>query len=75
MMCCSEIFWTFLVTTCLTALLATIRMCYKSKCSNVKCFCFELSRDTETEEKEMEFQAMHGRPDSTRDLNTINTQV
>lgn len=52
----SEIFWTFLISTITGLLLATIRMCYKSKCKIVDCFCMRIERDVATEEREVEFR-------------------
>ena len=57
----SEIFYTLLLTTSASVLLAFARMCYKSKCKTIRCCGMEIDRDTEAEEredeKEMEFRA------------------
>ncbi len=47
----SEIFFTFLVTSCIGLLLTISRFCYKSKCKEVDFCCFKIIRDTELEEK------------------------
>ena len=46
------IFFTFLITTVCALLLALAKMCYKSKCTNIKCCGIEIQRDVITEEKE-----------------------
>ena len=51
----SETFWMFLIASSTTFMLAVIKMCYKSKCSEVDLCCFKLKRDVVVEEKEMEF--------------------
>ena len=55
----SEIFWTFLITSIIGLIIALARMIYKSKCKNFECCGFKIERDTEAEEREMEFQAIH----------------
>lgn len=52
----SEIFWTFIVSTSAGLLLATVRMCYKSKCKTIDCCCIKIVRDVDVEEKEMEYR-------------------
>jgi hypothetical protein len=58
MSCCSELFWSNLVITCSTILLAVIAILYKSKCSHVKCCGLDIERNVEIEEDidEMELQ-------------------
>ena len=51
----SEMFWMFLITSSTTFLFAVIKMCYKSKCSEVSVCCLKIRRDVNVEEKEMEF--------------------
>ena len=55
----SEVFWTFLITSCIGLLLAIAKLCYKSKCKEVNMCCFKIVRDTEGEEKIDEQQAIH----------------
>ena len=54
----SEVFWTFLITSCIGLLLAIAKLCYKSKCKEVNMCCFKIIRDTEGEEKIDEQQAI-----------------
>jgi hypothetical protein len=37
-------------------------MCYKSKCKEINIGCIKIIRDTETEEKELEFTTTHQIP-------------
>jgi len=50
-------FYTFLVLTLF--ILALARIAYKSKCKEVNCGCIKIIRDTDIEEKEMEFTRTH----------------
>lgn len=45
----SEVFWTFLISTVCGVVLATARMCYKSKCKEVDFCCLHIVRDTDAE--------------------------
>lgn len=54
-----QIFWTFFITSMVGLVLALTRMAYKSKCRQIDCGCIKITRDTETEEKEMEFDRTH----------------
>ena len=47
----SEIYLTFLVTSCIGCVLALTRMCYKSKCKTVDLGPLHIVRDTSEEEK------------------------
>lgn len=51
----TEVFWTFFITSIIGLIVGISRMCYKSKCKEVSMCCFKIIRDTETEEKEYEF--------------------
>ena len=55
----SEVFWVGFYTSMMAFLLAVGNVLYKSKCKEVKCCCIKIIRDTETEEKEMEFVTTH----------------
>lgn len=52
----SEYFWAFFVTATAGFLLAMFRLCYKSKCQNVKLCGVEIKRDVIAEEKETELE-------------------
>lgn len=45
----SEIYLTFLTTTVVAIIGLTIRVCYKSKCSEVEFCCIKIHRNTEQE--------------------------
>ena len=47
----SEILTTFIVTSCVGLILASMRLCYKSKCKTIDMCCIKIVRDTEGEEK------------------------
>ena len=47
----SEIFATFIITSCVGLILASMRLCYKSKCKTIDMCCIKITRDTEGEEK------------------------
>ena len=47
----SEVFLTFIVSSCIGLVLALAKMAYKSKCKNIKCCgCIDIERDTQAEE-------------------------
>ena len=54
----SEIFWTFLISSCVGLILAVCRFAYRSKCKEVNMCCLKIVRDVEGEEKIDEQQAM-----------------
>jgi len=61
----SEVFYTFLITTCVGLILGLARMAYKSKCKEVSLCCLKIIRDTDAEEKEFEIVARAGQnPDN-----------
>jgi hypothetical protein len=47
----SEVFYTFLITSCIGLILAIGKLCYKSKCKEVDICCFKVIRDVAGEEK------------------------
>jgi hypothetical protein len=55
----SETFWIAFVSAIIGMLLKLSSMAYKSKCKEVSCCCMKIVRDTQTEEKEMEFDRTH----------------
>lgn len=55
----TEVFLSFFITSIIGLIIALARMAYKSKCKEVSFCCFKIIRDTETEEREMEFRALH----------------
>ena len=48
----TETFLLSAITIIAGLLSATIAVCYKSKCSHIRCCCFDVERDTTTELKE-----------------------
>jgi hypothetical protein len=47
----SEVFYSFLISSCIGLLLVLIKTCYKSKCRSVEFCCIKIIRDVEGEEK------------------------
>lgn len=47
----SEVFWSFVISSCLTCTIGTVRMLYKSKCKSVDFCCMKIVRDVEQEQK------------------------
>jgi len=47
----SEVFYSFLISSCVGLLLVLIKTCYKSKCREVDVCCIKIIRDVEGEEK------------------------
>jgi hypothetical protein len=46
----SEIFWTFVISSCIAFVLAMARMAYRSKCENVECCgCIKITRNISAE--------------------------
>jgi len=61
----SEIYLTFLTTTAFGLLALLVRVCYKSKCSDIECLCFKVHRNT-NEETEMPEPSPSGKEDNLR---------
>jgi hypothetical protein len=55
----SEVFWVAFITTISGVIIKLCSMAYKSKCKEVSCCCIKIVRDTETEERELEFSRSH----------------
>ena len=47
----SEVFWSFLISSCVGLLLAVCRLMYKSKCKEVNFCCIKIIRDVQGEEE------------------------
>lgn len=64
----SEVFWSFLISSCVGLLLAVCRLMYKSKCKEVNFCCIKIVRDVQGEEEiDARQQAMQTRePESPR---------
>jgi len=62
----TEMFWMFLITSSSAFLLAVLKMCYKSKCSELNFCCLKIKRDVNVEEKEMEFVTTHKQEEETK---------
>lgn len=65
------VFWSFFITSVVGLLLKCGNMAYKSKCKEVDICCIKIIRDTDTEEKEVEFRTIH-RTQSTLNNNENN---
>lgn len=52
----SEVFLTFVVSSGVALILAILKMCYKSKCSQIDLCCIKITRNIEMEEKEDELE-------------------
>lgn len=55
----NAVFWSFFITSTIGLLFGLAKMAYKSKCKEVQICCLKIIRDTQTEEKEMEFDRTH----------------
>jgi hypothetical protein len=53
------VFWSFFIKSVNGLLFGLSKMAYKSKCKEVQFCCLKIVRDTDTEEKEMEFERTH----------------
>ena len=69
----SEVFYTFAITSGVGLILAIAKLCLKSKCSDIEICCLKIKRDTVSEEREAEFEAMHTIKDNTSDDERNNT--
>jgi hypothetical protein len=58
----NAVFWSFFITSTIGLLFGLAKMAYKSKCKEVQVCCLKIVRDTQTEEKEMEFERTHPFP-------------
>ena len=54
-----EVFLSLIVTTSVGCFLSEARMCYKSKCKNIKWCGLAIERDVVEERKEHEFDRIH----------------
>ena len=59
---CSEIFWTFVITTGTGLLFAIVKVCLKSKCKHCKIGCIEIDRNVELELEESKFDVLNKPP-------------
>jgi hypothetical protein len=66
----SEVFWSFLISSCVGLLLACCRFAYRSKCKEVNFCCIKIVRDVEGEERIDERE-----PPSPRAENTNSQRV
>jgi hypothetical protein len=57
----SEVFWAGLYTALMGCILSLANTLYKSKCKKISCCGLHVDRDVELEEKELEFNALHGK--------------
>ena len=68
----SEIFYSFLITSLIGCTLGIMRMLYKSKCENVKCWGIEIKRNVALEEKadelEMQIKSKVNNTESKNDM-------
>ena len=69
----SEIFYSFLITSIIGCCLGIMRMLYKSKCENVKCWGIEIKRNVALEEKadELELQMRNNKITKTESKDEI----
>ena len=69
----SEIFYSFLITSLIGCSLGIMRMLYKSKCENVKCWGIEIKRNVALEEKadELEMQIKNNKISKTESKDEI----
>ena len=65
------VFWSFFITSMVGLVLKMASMAYKSKCKEVSCCCIKIVRDTELEEKEMEFVMSHTPANSESKENSV----
>ena len=64
-MALSEVFFSLLITSIVGLILALARMCYKSKCTVIRCCGLEIDRNIDSEEKIDEIEINN----SNKDLN------
>jgi hypothetical protein len=56
----TEVFLSLIVTSAVGLILALARMCYKSKCESVDCFCIKIKRAVILEDEEHKFDVENG---------------
>jgi hypothetical protein len=61
----SETFWISTTTLAAGLFTAVLGACYKSKCSDVQCFCIRFKRDVEAEVREDLVNIERGERNST----------
>ena len=62
----TEMFYMFLITSSSAFVLSVLKMCYKSKCSELNLCCLKIKRDVNVEEKEMEFVSTHKQEEESK---------
>lgn len=55
----SEIFFTLVITSGIGLCLTVAKLFFKSRCKEVSICCMKCIRDTDSEQKEMEFEYTH----------------
>ena len=71
----TEAFWVFVITSTCAFFLAVARICYKSKCKEIRCGCCRIVRDTETEKEEFEFRTLNHIPNDNDDSSSTKEIV
>ena len=67
----TETFYMFVLTSIIGFIIAMSKMCYKSKCKEVDLCCLKIVRDTNLEEKELEFEINHNTIEDDSKLNKV----
>jgi len=66
----SEVFWSFVISSCCAVILALARMAYRSKCKNIDCCGIKCERDVAGEEaldaRQQNIQQNNNDPESPR---------
>ena len=67
----TETFYMFVITSVIGFIIAMTKMCYKSKCKEVDLCCLKIVRDTNLEEKELEFEINHNITEDSSKSNKV----
>ena len=67
----TEVFLTFVVSSGTALILAILKMCYKSKCSQVEICCIRITRNTEVEERADELELTNNQNEKSENKNEM----
>ena len=67
----SEVFFSLVITSGIGLILTVARLFFKSRCKEVSLCCLKCIRDTDSEQKEMEFEMTHQNNNNNSKENSI----
>ena len=67
----SDVIMLAIITSCVSVITLVVKLCLRSKCTDVKCGCLTIHRDTSLEERFDELELNKGPNSSPRNFSTV----